>query len=307
VNPADGSEKWLFTTPGPPQSSPAIGADGTIYIGDSEDNLITGSPASHLFAVTDGGGQGLVSEDWAFTANSHVFTPTIGADGTIYFACYLGDTNLYAINPTGTEKWASSFISPPGFPVIGPSGTIYVMGQTNLGVPTGPVVEGIIAIDPGTGAQSLFLSPGGYPYVIDGAGTIYFVAGDNVSAASPGGTILWTFVTGGIPQGFGLDTIGDILFGDQDQTFRAVKTDGTLRFSASSFCEVAGICQPAIDSASDIYLGANISNFDGLTPSGSVQWSSSFGGSEPAIGANGTVYAVVQGGPLEAYGLGAPP
>ena len=39
VNPSDGSQKWAFTTGGDVVSSPAIGVDGTIYVGSYDNNL----------------------------------------------------------------------------------------------------------------------------------------------------------------------------------------------------------------------------------------------------------------------------
>jgi hypothetical protein len=44
----DGSEKWHFTTQGAIASSPAIGSDGTIYIGSSDNNLYAVADASTL-------------------------------------------------------------------------------------------------------------------------------------------------------------------------------------------------------------------------------------------------------------------
>ncbi len=91
VNP-DGSQKWALA--GGYQSSPAIGADGTIYVG-----------LDVLSAVTDNGDHATVK--WSFDTGSFVqSSPIIGADGAVYFSSI--DSNLYAVNPDGTEKWALS-------------------------------------------------------------------------------------------------------------------------------------------------------------------------------------------------------
>ena len=72
-------------------SSPAIGADGTIYVGSGDDNL---------YAVNPDG-----TQKWAFPTGNYIeSSPAIGADGTIYVGS--DDDNLYAINPDGTQKWA---------------------------------------------------------------------------------------------------------------------------------------------------------------------------------------------------------
>src|SRR5271154_1386672 len=59
---ADGTLKWKFATGTAIESTPAIGADGTIYVGSFDD---------HLYAVTDGG-QGTVTEKWAFATGDDV-------------------------------------------------------------------------------------------------------------------------------------------------------------------------------------------------------------------------------------------
>ena len=43
INP-DGTQKWAFSTGSYITSSPAIGADGTIYVGSDDDNLYAINP-----------------------------------------------------------------------------------------------------------------------------------------------------------------------------------------------------------------------------------------------------------------------
>ncbi|MGB3478299.1 MAG: Ig-like domain-containing protein, partial [bacterium] len=58
-----------------PRSSPAIGTDGTIYIG-SDDNA--------LYAINPDG-----TTKWRYSTGNYVFSsPAIGADGTIYVGSY---------------------------------------------------------------------------------------------------------------------------------------------------------------------------------------------------------------------------
>ncbi|GIP59888.1 MULTISPECIES: S-layer homology domain-containing protein [Paenibacillus] len=112
--------KWSFKTEGRVRSSPAIAADGTIYVGSDD---------GHLYALTASGEQ-----KWKFAINGSDFgnpgiysSPSIGADGTIYVGG--DDSYLYAIHPDGTLKWdlkigSLVFVSPS--PAIGADGTIYV-------------------------------------------------------------------------------------------------------------------------------------------------------------------------------------
>ncbi len=108
----DGSLKWNYTTKSDITSSPAIGSDGTIYVGSHDRNLYAINPDGSL--------------KWNYTTNDVIFSsPAIGSDGTIYVGSH--DHNLYAINPDGSLRWNYTtgdmvFSSP----AIGSDGTIYV-------------------------------------------------------------------------------------------------------------------------------------------------------------------------------------
>ena len=81
INP-DGSLKWSYPTGNEIASSPAIGADGTIYVGSGDKNL---------YAINPDG-----SKNWSFPTGAEIASaPAIGADGTIYVGSC--DNNLYAI------------------------------------------------------------------------------------------------------------------------------------------------------------------------------------------------------------------
>jgi outer membrane protein assembly factor BamB len=85
INPADGSVKWTHTTGGFITGSPAIGADGTIYVGSQSGSVYALNP-------TDG------SEKWSYaTGNPVLGSAAIAADGTVY----IGSNNykLYAFGP----------------------------------------------------------------------------------------------------------------------------------------------------------------------------------------------------------------
>ena len=72
-------------------SSPAIGADGTIYFGSHDKNFYALKPDGTI--------------RWTFATGGQIISsPAIGADGTIYFTST--DGNLYALNPDGSERGA---------------------------------------------------------------------------------------------------------------------------------------------------------------------------------------------------------
>ncbi|MFW6047918.1 MAG: PKD domain-containing protein, partial [Candidatus Natronoplasma sp.] len=75
-------------------SSPAIGSDGTIYIGSWDNNLYAVNPE-------DG------TEKWNLSTGFCVeSSPAIGSDGTIYIGSY--DNNLYAIGNDTTPPMADA-------------------------------------------------------------------------------------------------------------------------------------------------------------------------------------------------------
>mgnify|MGYP001585905704 FL=1 len=96
LNPADGSEKWVFPYPSSAGrfAFPAIAGDGTIYTGS-----FSGSN-NKLFAINSDG-----SQKWTFPLVGVVYgAPAIAADGTIYIGTGY-NAKFYAINPDGTAKW----------------------------------------------------------------------------------------------------------------------------------------------------------------------------------------------------------
>ena len=110
-------KKWAFNTGGEVKASPAIGSDGTIYVGSSDAWPVTDG---RIYAINPEG-----SKKWSIiTKESVSSSPTIGKDGTIYIASL--DEKLYAINPDGTVKWRHSTIGWPGNPVVANDGTIFV-------------------------------------------------------------------------------------------------------------------------------------------------------------------------------------
>lgn len=92
-------------------TSPAVGPDGTIYVGHC-DGLYALDPAAGKFK-------------WGVGMSEVVSSPAVGKDGTIYVGSM--DGKLHAISPAGVEKWA---VKTKGqlnaSPAIGADGTVYV-------------------------------------------------------------------------------------------------------------------------------------------------------------------------------------
>lgn len=116
VNP-NGTIKWIYPTGDYIYSDPAIGDDGTIYIG-SDDN--------YLYALNPNG-----TLKWRFKTGGYVKAPpSIANDGTIYIGSY--DDYLYALNPNGTMKWKVENAGTSTNPAIAKDGMIYVSKHTKF-------------------------------------------------------------------------------------------------------------------------------------------------------------------------------
>jgi outer membrane protein assembly factor BamB len=100
---ADGKMAWEYKVGFVDGSSPAVAADGTVYIGSLD---------SHLYAVNASG-----ALRWKFKADGQVQSaPAIGAGGRLYFNSFKG--TVYSLDAAdGTVQWkgklnSSSFSSP---------------------------------------------------------------------------------------------------------------------------------------------------------------------------------------------------
>ncbi len=186
-----GAKKWEYDngTLGGSSSTaaqaPAIGADGTIYVGDpggySDENrgqlvavdgatgkmkwefkakapvysspaignngiIYFGSNDAFVYAVDSATGK----QKWKFETGRQVkSTPAIGADGTVYFGSQ--DQNVYAVDGlTGKQKWSfatGSYVE--ASPAIGADGTVYISRTGSL--QTGPAT--LYALDPADGSK----------------------------------------------------------------------------------------------------------------------------------------------------------
>ena len=116
INGKAGVKLWEFETGGIVESSPAIGSDGTVYVG-------SGWPDKKLYAINGKTGVKL----WEFEAGRFVdCSPAIGSDGTVYVGSW--DKKLYAINgKAGVKLWefeTGGIVE--SSPAIGSDGTVYV-------------------------------------------------------------------------------------------------------------------------------------------------------------------------------------
>ncbi len=108
----DGFLKWRYDIGAISVSSPAIGSDGTIYFGCSDHNLYALSPQGDLC--------------WRFAASGGIDgSAAIGSDGTIYFGS--DGARLYALDQNGNKLWEYNTGKPiKSSPAVGADGIIYI-------------------------------------------------------------------------------------------------------------------------------------------------------------------------------------
>ena len=267
----DGSNKWIYKTKGNVESSPAISSDGTIYVGSVD---------YHLHAVNPDG-----SKKWVYKTGKKIkSSPAIGSDGTVYVGSY--DYNLYAINPDGSKKWAlKTGYYVVSSPAIGGDGTVYVgSGDSHL-----------YAINPDGTKKWVYETSGNVNSSpsIGSDGTIYVGSNDdNLHAINPDGSKKWAYKTGGnVDSSAAIGSDGTIYVGSWDDNLYAIDPDGSKKWFYKTGGNVKS--SPAIGSDGNIYFGSLDDNLYAISPDGSRKWvyqTESNVNSSPAIGANGSIY-----------------
>ena len=180
-------------------TSPALGSDGTLYIGSHDDRL---------HALSQDG-----QVKWTYQARGPVSDPVVGPDGAIYVGSW--DHYVYAFAPDGTLKWSYA----TGRPVmsagnIGPSGSLYIPSHDYY----------LYAFSPGGELRWRYKT--GWvmsrPPGIDQDETLYGGGHDGILyAINPDGTTRWKFDTGDplnnkIQSTLAIGDDGSIYFGCED-------------------------------------------------------------------------------------------
>ncbi|MHC1568770.1 MAG: PEGA domain-containing protein [Candidatus Syntropharchaeia archaeon] len=279
-----GSLKWKFKTGDNIYSSPAIGKDGTIYVG-SWDN--------YLYAINPDG-----SLKWKFETDYGVWSsPAIGEDGIVYAnLCY-----FCALNPDGSLKWRNQGEDPrlivlhlAGFseissPAIGDK-TIYV-----------GVCEWLYAVNPDGSLKWRFETGGRVTSgpAIDEDGTIYILSDDGyLYAINIGGGLKWRFKiseegedTPWAKSSPAIGKDGTIYVGSWDNYLYAISQDGTLKWKFRTGDRIYS--SPAIGKDGTIYIGSNDNYLYAISSYGMLKWKFKTGGdvrSSPTICPDGTIY-----------------
>ncbi len=192
----DGTLKWKFA-PGTTHcaSTPAVGADGTVYVGCRDDGFYALDPATGV-------------KRWEFRAGGDVdSSAAVAPDGTVYVGS--DDHKLYAFAPGGALKFAvTTGGAVRSSPALGADGTVYVGSFDGAIYAVRP--NGVVAWSFRT-ADRILSSP-----LVDAAGLILIGSEDDrLYAFYSDGKLAWSL----------------LLDGDVDST-PALGPDGTIYLGA---------------------------------------------------------------------------
>ncbi len=263
---------WVFATGGAIGSSPAMGPDGTVYIGSDD---------GKLYAVNPDG-----SKKWEYKTGGAVQAPpAIGRDGSIYVGS--NDKTFYALNPDGTKRW--SFATQGqigGCAAIDAANTIYIGSQDG----------NIYALGPNGQSRWTFTTGGGvYASPAIGAdGSLYIGSYDGrFYAIRENGTTNWSFLTGNaIYASAAIGPDETIVVASLDKTLYALKADGTKLWQFTTGAPIYS--SPVIGPDNTIYVGSTDTKFYAIRPDGTQKWVVTTGYSilysTASVAANNSIY-----------------
>ena len=262
--------KWSYTTGGDVHSSPAVGADGTVYVGSTDGLHAIDAAGGNLWTYSIG---------WAVSSS-----PAIALDGTIYVGGQ--DSQVHAVNPDGTGKWTYSVVQPfYSSPVIGGDGTVYIGGVDYSLYALNP--DGTLKWSYAT-ADQIYSSPALGP-----DGTVYIGSYDDyLYALNPDGTLKWQFhANSDIYSSPAVGPDGTVYIGCNNDYLFAVNPDGTELWSFLTGDDIEAA--PAVGPDGMVYAASLDGKLYAINPDGTEAWSFTAGEgmrSSPAVGADGTVY-----------------
>jgi outer membrane protein assembly factor BamB len=302
--------KWRYQTGNYVESSPAVAADGTIYVGSKD---------SCLYAINPDG-----SLKWRYQTGGYIFalSPSVAADGTVYVGSC--DGYLYAVNSSGSLRWryqigvyliSSPAVAADGTVCVGSvdsclyainrDGSLKWRYQTGNYVESSPAVAADGTIHVGSGDSCLYaINPDGslgwrYQtsyYVSSPAvaadGTVYVGSDGYLYAVNSNGSLKWRYQTNfGISSSPAVAADGTVYVGSEDGYLYAINPDGSLKCRYRAGGSISS--SPAIAADGTVYVGSADRYLYAVNPDGSLKWRYQTGnwvGSSPAVAADGTVY-----------------
>jgi len=276
---------WQTTTGDAVTCSPAVGTDGTVYVGSNDNSFYAYNPNGTL--------------RWSHAAGSVFDTSSaaIAPDGTVYAGCT--DGNVYAFSAGGTLKWTYAVPAPPASsgldnglsssPAIAPDGTVYIHADDG----------NLYALNP-AGTLKWKEAVAGASYAAPTVavdGTVYIgTDGGVLYAFNPDGSTKWAYtapVAGEeIFTAAAIDATGNVYFGTLSGNFYSLDPTSKLRWR---YAVGNGITSaPALANGAVYFAGYDGYLYSLSAAAGALNWRFPLGtqvrASAPAVDANGVVY-----------------
>jgi outer membrane protein assembly factor BamB len=309
---------WTYQTGGPVRSSPAIGADGTVYFGSLDGNAYAVWPDGKLRWVRSLGAE--ITE-----------SPALAVDGTVFFKTK--DQKLHALDSDGTPKWtqplgaagcyglSSPTIRSDGVVLVGGCGFLHAVmpgPEPSSAWPTAAQLFGEVSSPAISPSGTIVVPAGSYPAM---AGYVYELSGNT-------GTPTWIFMGMTLPaiqSSPAIGANGRIYAASNDSHIYALDLDdGNQLWKLQTIPGDRIQPSPAIGSDGTVYIATTDSKqiiaVEDTGEEGVLKWSFPTGakeGSSPVVDAKGTVYigsassrilalSSISGEPIWQYSTGGP-
>ncbi len=327
LGPQTGTVRWKFKTGGIASMSPAVSANGTVFIGGNDRQLHAVSPTGaevwHASLPSNINDTGVViapdgsvavgcadTKVYAFTADGKpkwstsvevdvAWTPVAGGDGTIFVAGLpkTPPAPLFALRADGTVKWRNGGPFGVSAVAIGLDGSLLVGGADSA----------VHALDPTDGSQRWSSPTAGVPVTpsIGNDGTVYAVDMQNAYAFDPKtGARRWSSPVGASGPGVALAPDDTVYVAQRDGKLVAIRSDGTRRWvfdSGTAFRQ-----PPTVGGDGTAYLGGDDGAVYAVSADGVLLWKVQAGtdgiNSQLAIGGDATLYVLSNDSFLYAIG-----
>lgn len=273
---------WTVTTAGPYVTLPALGPNGTVYVGSWDGRVYAVSPSGQVA--------------WTFTTQGRIDAPPVVTNEGIFVSSW--DGSVYALAANG----ALAFRFETGAPVdasaaVDAAGNIYVASQLQrlyALAPNGTLAWSAELNSPPTTAPALDVSSAGTRVLVGTAdGKIHIFTAPNTEAPpvqlpASAGHAVSAFTLANDGTAYAETSMGHLV---------GVSTSGTLSLDLTITYPGATVFPPALAADGTLYVGATDRTLYAVA-GGSVRWSKSVGGSvlsAPTLGTDGSIYLGAKG------------